>query len=106
VGRAAVSAPPVGQAFVDDEGVYWRVANVITGKNLDGFFLVRLEHGHGLECKDGSLVLAPMEYEALLRSRGLKALAPDVLDAVPLHGDSTSPPAASSTITLGGPHAS
>jgi hypothetical protein len=83
--------------FVDDEGVHWLVRNVILNPNLEGFYLVRLDHGKTTDCKDGSMALAPSEYEALARSRGLKAVAPDVARPVSLvssegNRSRTSPP--------------
>jgi hypothetical protein len=74
-----MSPPPVGQWFVDDEAVYWTVKNIIQEKALDGFFLVSLDRGKTLDSVDQNLVLAPREYEALVRSRGMKPIAPDVL---------------------------
>lgn len=82
--KSVVAPPPVGQSFVDREGVYWTVKNIIEGANLEGFFLVCLEHGKSPQSLDGTLVLAPSEYEALIRSRGLKVLAPDLAHPVPL----------------------
>jgi hypothetical protein len=86
------SPPPVGLTFVDDDGVLWVVKNVIQGTNLDGFFLASLNHGRTPECSEGNMVLAPREYEALIRSRGLKVIAPDVARPVRLLGVEVSSP--------------
>ena len=76
-----IPPPPIGQSFIDDEGVCWCVRNVIHSPSLAGFFLARLDHGSG-DCNQGSVVVAPMEYEALVRSRGLKATAPALMHPV------------------------
>lgn len=89
--KNSVSAPPLGLGFIDEEGVHWIVRNLIQNPKLDGFFLLRQDHGPTPECNDGSMVLAHMEWEALIRSRGLKATAPDLANAVPLIGPAASP---------------
>jgi hypothetical protein len=81
-----LQAPPLGQRFVDHEGVHWLVRNVMINPKLDGFFLVCLEHGRTAECAEGRRVLAPSEYEALIRSRALLAVAPDVAQPVSVAG--------------------
>lgn len=70
--KSAVSPPLVGQRFVDDEGVHWTVRNLVLSDSLEGFFLASLSHGRTTACDEGTIVLAPLEFEALCRSRGLK----------------------------------
>ena len=62
----------VGQRFVDDEGVHWIVRNLVLSDSLEDFFLASLSHGRTTACNEGTIVLAPLEFEALCRSRGLK----------------------------------
>jgi hypothetical protein len=69
--KTTVSPPLVGQSFLDEEGVHWTVKNLILSDSLQGFFLASLTHGRTTECKDGTLVVAPLEYEALCRTRGM-----------------------------------
>jgi hypothetical protein len=73
-----VVPPSVGQAFIDEDGICWSVRKVINSPSLPGFFLVRLENDQKLADDECCLVLAPSEYEALLRSRGFKAAAPEL----------------------------
>lgn len=84
--RTPIVVPPPGQSFLDAEGTYWMVKSVRRATNLQGFFLVNLTHGNTPECLDGSMVLAPREFEALVRSRGLKLIAPDIANPVPYGG--------------------
>lgn len=76
--------------------------NIIEGANLDGFFLASLDHGKTPESVDGNLVLSPREYEALIRSRGLKVIAPDVAHPVRLVDVNREAPEPVSTVTLAG----
>ena len=68
----SVSPPCVGQQFLDEEGVHWTLKNIILSDALEGFFLASLTHGTSPEQVDGTMVLAPLELEALLRTRGMK----------------------------------
>jgi hypothetical protein len=52
--------------------VHWTVKNLILSDSLEGFFLASLVHGKTAECNEGMIVVAPLEYEALIRTRGLK----------------------------------
>lgn len=70
--KTSVVAPLVGQCFLDEEGVHWTVKNLILSDSLEGFFLASLAHGKTSECIEGTIVVAPLEYEALLRTRRLK----------------------------------
>lgn len=52
--------------------MHWTVKNLILSNSLEGFFLASLTHGKTRECCDGTIVVAPLEFEALCRTRGLK----------------------------------
>jgi hypothetical protein len=100
VPKYPVTPPPRGQRFVDRDGVHWSVTDVINDSARAGFFLVRLDHGKTEECRDASLMLAPMEYEALVRARGLRALAPDVLYPVKVFSPVAEAPDAAAHVTV------
>jgi hypothetical protein len=63
--------PSLAQRYVDHENTHWQVDDVMNSPLLDGFYLVRLRHGKTRECNEGTVVLAPREYKALLKTRKL-----------------------------------
>lgn len=67
--------PSPAQRYVDALGRHWVVDNVITSAELQGFFLARLKFGSDERCEEGTTVLAPKEFEALVRSRGLRPVS-------------------------------
>jgi hypothetical protein len=74
VKKYSVSPPPVGQRFLDEDGVHWTVKNLILSDSLEGFFLASLTHGKEADTVDGTIVVAPLEFEALSRARGMSVV--------------------------------
>jgi hypothetical protein len=94
------TVPPVGLRFIDAEGKHWIVDNVIRSQSLPDYFLVRLAVGATRECAEETLVLAPMEFDALIRSRKLVPEAPDVVPKAAYTLTDTNEPGASADVRL------
>lgn len=64
------AAPAEGTAYVDLEGVRWRITSITRSDNFTDFYLVhiRFTTASGVE---GTEVFGPREFAAIVRERGL-----------------------------------
>lgn len=63
--------PAVGTAYVDADGIHWLVHRLTSSDSFPDFYLVHLRFGPSPDAMDESWVLAPSEFDALVRGKDL-----------------------------------